>query len=61
MEIKNPKATVSRSFTLTNEVLAMLKYLAERHSSSMSYEIRRLVKNDYERKAAKDNRQERDS
>ena len=43
--IKSKKKTVT--FTLNDEVLSMLKELAERNSSSMSYEVRRLVKNEY--------------
>jgi hypothetical protein len=43
------KSSKTVSFTLTNDILSMLKLLAEKHSNSMSYEIRRLVRDEYNR------------
>ena len=40
---KIAKKSKAVTFTLTDEIIAMLKELAERNSSSMSQEVRRLI------------------
>ena len=47
METKSNKASKAVTFTLTDAVLSMLKELADINSNSMSYEIRRLITNEY--------------
>jgi hypothetical protein len=49
METKLIKASKAVTFTLNDDVLRMLKELAEKNSNSMSYEIRRLIKDEYSR------------
>lgn len=49
MEIKSAKASKAVTFTLNDDTLKMLKELAERNSSSMSYEVRRLIRDEYRR------------
>lgn len=43
---KNSKAV---TFTLNDETLSMLSELAEINSNSQSYEVRRLIKDEYNR------------
>lgn len=43
------KKSKAVTFTLNNEVLQMLKELAEKNSNSLSYEIRRLIKDEHKR------------
>jgi hypothetical protein len=44
----NPKGySKTIAFTLNDKVIAMLKDIAETNSSSMSYEIRRLIINEH--------------
>lgn len=46
----NPKGhSKTVAFTLNEKVIAMLKDIAETNSSSMSYEIRRLIINEHTR------------
>lgn len=46
----NPKGySKPVAFTLNDKVIAMLKDIAETNSSSMSYEIRRLIINEHNR------------
>jgi len=46
----NPKGySKTIAFTLNNKVIAMLKEIAETNSSSMSYEVRRLIINEHTR------------
>jgi predicted transcriptional regulator len=47
------KSSKAVTFTLNDEILFMLKQLAEKNSNSMSYEVRRLVKDEYERAKVK--------
>ena len=48
--IVNPKGhSKTVAFTLNEKVIQMLKYIAETNSNSMSYEIRRLIKNEYDK------------
>lgn len=49
MDTKSNKASKAVTFTLTDAVLSMLKELADINSNSMSYEIRRLIKDEYAR------------
>jgi predicted transcriptional regulator len=49
MEIKSKKASKTVSFTLNDDTLKMLKELAERNSNTMSYEVRRLIRDEYRR------------
>jgi predicted transcriptional regulator len=53
METKLIKASKAVTFTLNDDVLRMLKELAEKNSNSMSYEIRRLIKDEYSRTVIK--------
>ena len=46
---RKTKKSKTVALTLTDKTVAMLKELAERNSSSMSYEVRRLVQNEYEK------------
>ena len=46
----NPKGySKAIAFTLNDKVIAMLKEIAETNSSSMSYEVRRLIQDEYKR------------
>ena len=46
----NPKGhSKPVAFTLNDKVMAMLKDIAETNSSSMSYEVRRLIINEHNR------------
>lgn len=46
---KLSKPSKAVTFTLNDEVLAMLKELADLNSSSMSQEVRRLIRDEHER------------
>lgn len=49
MDTKSNKASKAVTFTLTEKVLCMLKELADINSNSLSYEVRRLIKDEYTR------------
>ena len=44
--VKKSKAV---TFTLNDEILSILKKLAEKNSNSLSYEVRRLINEEYRR------------
>lgn len=46
---KKKKTSKAVTFTLNDESLSMLSELAEINSNSQSYEVRRLIKNEYNR------------
>lgn len=48
--LKKKKNSKAVTFTLNDESLSMLGELAEINSNSQSYEIRRLIKDEYNRK-----------
>ena len=43
----NKKKSKAVTFTLNDETLKMLAELAEKNSNSQSYEVRRLIKDEY--------------
>lgn len=48
-EVKKKKSSKAVTFTLNEETLSMLSELAEKNSNSQSYEVRRLIKNEYDK------------
>ena len=46
---KKEKKSKAVTFTLNDETLSMLSELAEKNSNSQSYEVRRLIKDEYNR------------
>lgn len=50
MEQIKKKKSKAVTFTLNDETLSMLAELAEKNSNSQSYEVRRLIKDEYTRK-----------
>jgi predicted transcriptional regulator len=50
MEQIKKKKSKAVTFTLNEETLSMLAELAEKNSNSQSYEVRRLIKDEYTRK-----------
>ncbi len=50
MEQTKKKKSKAVTFTLNDETLSMLAELAEKNSNSQSYEVRRLIKDEYTRK-----------
>lgn len=46
---KAEKKSKAVTFTLNAEVLKTLKKLAEKNSNSLSYEVRRLIQDEYRR------------
>jgi len=47
---KKSKKSKAVTFTLNEETLTMLSELAEKNSNSQSYEVRRLIKDEYNRR-----------
>jgi hypothetical protein len=48
----NPKGhSKTVAFTLDDKTISMLKFIAEINSNSMSHEIRRLIKTEFELKS----------
>ena len=48
--MKKKRLTKAMTFTMTEDVIAKLHALSEINSSSMSYEMRRLINEEYRRK-----------